>query len=31
MTKDVFMDLIPYLIMGCGLTIALLELSKVFQ
>mgnify|MGYP003347562972 CR=1 FL=1 len=31
MTKDDFMDLVPYLIMGCGLTIALLELSKVFQ
>ena len=31
MTKDDFMEFIPYLMMGMGLTIALLELSKVFQ
>jgi hypothetical protein len=31
MTKDFFMELTPYLIMGCGLTIALLELARIFQ
>lgn len=31
MTKDLFMDLVPYLIMGCGLTIVLLELARIFQ
>ena len=31
MTKDDFMELTPYLIMGLSLTILFLELSKVFQ
>lgn len=31
MSKDRMMDFIPWLIMGCGVTIALLELQKVFQ
>ena len=30
-TKDQLMDFVPWLIMGCGVTIALLELQKVFQ
>jgi hypothetical protein len=31
MTRHDLMDLIPYLIMGFGLTIIILELSKVYQ
>ena len=31
MSKEHMMDFIPWLIMGCGVTIALLELQKVFQ
>jgi hypothetical protein len=30
MTRDDFMDLFPYLVMASGLTIALIELQKVF-
>ena len=31
MTKDDFMELAPYMIMGLSLTILFLELSKAFQ
>ena len=31
MSKDDFMDLVPYLLMGCGMSVLFLELIKVFQ
>lgn len=31
MTKEHFMELVPYLLMGVGLSIVFLELIKVFQ
>ena len=31
LTKDDLMEFIPYLLMGCGMSVLFLELIKVFQ